>query len=252
MPNIGDPLVFAVAFYTTAGAFANPTISAAAIYDPSMTLITVSPTFVHQAGGFFSYTLPGTNVTVAGTYTAIVSTADATVTPAEAIGTVDVSAASGDPLLSPVPGSYAAGTAGYDLGLLPSIQNKTNLISTNNFTQITPVNAQSAELQLYKSDDYTVLSGRVLPEWSSGDWTAYGLLTAASITLYLVSGGIENALGATTALDATTIEATITAAQKANLFTGQGNYTYVVRAVLDSAHGDAVETLVEGKLTVLA
>lgn len=93
MPNIGDPLVFSVAFYTSAGAFANPTIGAAAIYDPSMTLIAVSPTFVHQAGGFFTYTLAGTNVTVAGTYTAIVSTADATVTPAEAIGTVDVSAA---------------------------------------------------------------------------------------------------------------------------------------------------------------
>lgn len=252
MPNIGDPLVLAVAFYTAAGAFANPTISAAAIYDPALNLIAVSPNFVHQAGGFFTYALPGTNVTVAGTYTAIVSTADATVTPAVAIGTADVSAASGDPLANAVPGTYAPGTAGYDLGLLPGIQNKTALISANNFTQIAPVNAQNVALTLYKADDYTVLSGRILPEWSSSDWTPYGLLTAASITLYVVAQGIETALGATTALDATTIEATITAAQKANLYTGAGNYTYTVRAMLDVAHGDAVVTLVEGNLTVLA
>lgn len=37
-------------------------------------------------------------------------------------------AASGDPLSTAVPGSYASGTAGYNLGLLPAVKAKTDLI----------------------------------------------------------------------------------------------------------------------------
>ena len=65
---------------------------------------------------------------------------------------------------------------------LARIAAKTDLITTENFTVIAPIDPLSGDLTLVRGDDYTVSSGRALPQWSSDDWTAFDLLSAEAVS----------------------------------------------------------------------
>lgn len=119
--------------------------------------------------------------------------------------------------------------------------------------QYVPVtNANTGDISLWKDDDYTVLSGRTLPSWTSTAWSVYDLSAAQWVKMYISNKLThEVELGDSVALSDTEVQTRITKAQKASLSTGTNVYDFKVRAKLDVAHGEAEETLVFGKLTVL-
>ncbi|MFN8450261.1 MAG: hypothetical protein U0521_17165 [Anaerolineae bacterium] len=79
-----------------------------------------------------------------------------------------------------MPGSYDEGTAGWYLGQLGTIRDKTLLITAENVSFSTPTDPITGDLTVVRGDDYTVTSGRALPEWSSDDWLPFDLTARAS------------------------------------------------------------------------
>jgi hypothetical protein len=144
-----------------------------------------------------------------------------------------------DPLAQPVPGDYTAGTAGSKLGLLGS----------GTVTVSAPVSAQSGDLSLIRGDDYTLSSGRAVPEWSSDDWTAYSLTTATSIRFKAQARyGDTTFEKAGAAVSDTLVRVELTSAETSGLAVGRAAYRFDLEAVL--ASGDVV-TLAQGHITVI-
>lgn len=147
--------------------------------------------------------------------------------------------APGDPLTASVPGSYASGTAGYKLGLL----------GAGSVTITAPVNAISGDLEIVRGDDYTVSSGRMLPEWSSAEWSVFDLLAATSISFRAKTRYSETIFTkAAQAVSATLVRVELTTAETSALVVGRDAYRYDLEAVL--AAGDVV-TLAQGHISII-
>jgi hypothetical protein len=159
----------------------------------------------------------------------------------------------GDPWATVVPDGYAQGTAGYNQGLIPTIEAQTSLITAENVKVVNPVNLITLELTLYNSMDYSTSSGTALPTWTSDDWTAYGLQTAASVTLYYadVNSDTDTALGSIVVDSATSIHFEAARSAVMALTLGEAIAGYKIIAVLDHAHGDSEVVLVNAALSHL-
>ncbi|HVU12177.1 MAG TPA: hypothetical protein VHD90_12910, partial [Phototrophicaceae bacterium] len=165
-------------------------------------------------------------------------------------GTVGAALASAsDPLVAAVPGSYASGTAGWYLGQLGTIRDKTLLITADNVHFSTPTDPITGDLTLVRGDDYTVTSGRALPEWSSDDWSPFSLTTAQSVTFKAQTyPGATIFATAATVLSDTQVQVELTAAQTGGLTLGSKARLFQIEAVL--ASGDVV-TLAYGQITLI-
>lgn len=131
---------------------------------------------------------------------------------------------------------------------LARIAAKTDLISANNVTYTTPVTPQTGDLTLVRGDDYTVTSGRALPQWSNDDWAIFDLPTAA-ITFRARARYSEAPFErAAAAISGTSVQVELTAAQTASLAVGHEAYQYDLEAAL--ASGDVI-TLAQGRITVI-
>lgn len=82
----------------------------------------------------------------------------------DSIGSIPVS----DPLATVVPGSYAVGTAGYDIGQIPAIKAKTDTIGSTSVLVNSPLTT-NATLAITQGDSYEAADGR------SFDFTFTGL-----------------------------------------------------------------------------
>ena len=132
-----------------------------------------------------------------------------------------------DPLLNPVPGSYASGTAGFALG---KIANTTISVTA-------PIGANSA-LTLVVGDDYKAVDGRSI-DVTSATWPS---LASAAIAFHAkTQTGIVTVAGSP--LNASTVRIELTATN--TIAIGAGNMTYDIRATL--SNGDVV-TLMSGNL----
>ena len=145
-----------------------------------------------------------------------------------------LSAAGGaaDPLLNPVPGSYASGTAGYVLGA----------INPANVTITSPVATDGTAINLVRGDDYANADGRALT-FTGATWPT---LTSGTVALKVATGAtITTYSGTVTGAQACRVELTDT--QTAAL--APGIYNYDLEATLA---GGSVVTLVQGSLRVAA
>ena len=147
---------------------------------------------------------------------------------------VALSAAGGaaDPLLNPVPGAYASGTAGYVLGA----------INPANVTITSPVATDGTAINIVRGDDYANADGRALT-FTGATWPT---LTSGTVALKVATGAtITTYTGTVTGAQACRVELTDT--QTAAL--AAGVYAYDLEATLA---GGSVVTLVQGTLRVAA
>jgi hypothetical protein len=164
-------------------------------------------------------------------------------------GKLNAAGSAGDPLISDVPGSYDEGTAGWYLGQLGTIRDKALLITAENVSFSTPTDPITGDLTLVRGDDYTVTSGRALPEWSSDDWTVFDLTSAESITFRARTSYSETVFEkAAAALSDTQVQVELTGAETSTFAAGRDAYRFDLEAVL--ASGDVV-TLAQGHIHVL-
>ncbi len=154
-----------------------------------------------------------------------------------------------DPLLNPVPGAYASGTAGAALGR----------IGTAAISTVSPV-SQGGDLALVRGDSYRAADGRALL-WTGASANVWPDLTAATVKLQIlgnhltVAGTVVMEVTGTVVTPTGTqqVRAEPTAAQTAALPASQAAAApgavspYKVVATL--ANGDVV-TLVEGNATI--
>ncbi len=155
-----------------------------------------------------------------------------------------------DPLLAEVPGSYAAGSAGAALGLVPGIKAKTDLLGVAGVTVVSPTASGGQLLTIVRGDDYLAADGRA-PAWSSDDWPD---LTAAAVQLTArdkTSGDVAlSAAGEVTVAGAgdQTVRVELPTAATSVLRVGAQRYVFDVEATLA---GGSVVTLVMGTVNVL-
>jgi hypothetical protein len=128
----------------------------------------------------------------------------------------------------------------------------TAILTSGEVTFLPVVDPTDGNINIWRDDDYTVLSGRTLPAWESDSWLPYDLSNAQWIRL-MVSNKYahEEVIGTTVAVSDTEIETRITKAEKEGLSTGINVYEFKIRAKLDVLHGEAEETLVWGYMTVM-
>ena len=139
----------------------------------------------------------------------------------------------------------AGGYGGTQAGNLGAGLPKSLLITAENVTFTTPTDPLTGDLTLVRGDDYTVSSGRALPEWSSADWTPFSLTTAASITFKARTRYSETVFEkAAAALGHAGARRTDGGGNGA-LAVGRDAYSFDLEAVL--ASGDVV-TLAQGKI----
>jgi hypothetical protein len=131
---------------------------------------------------------------------------------------------------------------------LARIANKTDLITSGNFTVIAPLDPLTGDLTLVRGDDYTLGSGRALPTWSSDDWTVYDLLHSEAV-MFLARTRYGDMIYETeaTVLTATSVRIQLTSAETSDFSVGRDAYSFDLQAIL--ATGDVV-TLAQGKITV--
>ncbi|MBL8130291.1 MAG: hypothetical protein JNL42_00410 [Anaerolineae bacterium] len=176
-----------------------------------------------------AYTAP---LGAAATAAAVLDAAAADYNDAGSIGQkINAAGAASDPLLNDVPGSYAAGTAGYQLGRIGSAE----------VGVTAPVAAASGRVTLYQGKDYADADGTAL-EWTSSSTLD---LTGASVTFD--AAGEQFAAAVTGSAGAWTITVDLTAAETAALAVGV--YPYEVVAEL-SPSGRTPPPLVTGTLEV--
>lgn len=144
-------------------------------------------------------------------------------------------AAAGDPLENDVPGSYAAGTAGYVLGT----------IGAGDITMTNPVVDSDNNFTIIKGDDYYAADAREV-EWTSASWPS---LTSATIYFKAMAGIFEYQTTTGTASGSGTqvVTVNIPTSFTSNLLAGE--YQYDLEAVLSNGH---IVTLAQGTMTILA
>jgi len=141
-----------------------------------------------------------------------------------------------DPLLNPVPGAYASGTAGFALGRVGSGQ----------ITTVSPV-AQDGDVEIYQGDDYDNADGRAI-DWTNllGTWPD---LTGATITVAIKGVGSFTGSVVTPTGAGQKVRLELTRAQTLTIPADQ--HSFEVRATQSVALGSDVITLVEGTWTCI-
>ena len=154
--------------------------------------------------------------------------------------------ASGDPWATDLTSGYSGTQAG---NLLVQDYLKSLLISAENVSFSTPNDPITGDLTLVRGDDYTVSSGRTLPEWSSADWTPFDLSSAASVTFKARTRYSETIFEkAAVVISDTQVRVELTAAETAAFAVGRDAYRFDLEAVLAT---DDVVTLAQGMISVL-
>lgn len=153
----------------------------------------------------------------------------------------------GDPWATDLPGAYAGADAG---NVLWQAYQKALLISANNFIAVSPVSPITGNLSVVKGDDYTATSGRVLPSWSSTDWTPYDLSTATAISFRAKTKYGETVFTKSMlpAVSDTEVRLELTDAETGAFEVGRDMYSFDVQATLLT--GDII-TLVLAKMSVV-
>lgn len=174
-----------------------------------------------------AYTAP---LSAAATAAAVLDAVAADYNDAGSIGAkINAAGSAADPLLNDVPGSYAAGTAGYQLGRIGSAE-----------VGVTAPVAATGRVTIYQGKDYADADGTAL-EWSSSSTLD---LTGAAVTLDV--NGEQFAAAVSGTAGAWTITVDLTAVETAALPVGV--YPYEVVAELTS--GRTPPPLVTGTLEV--
>jgi hypothetical protein len=131
---------------------------------------------------------------------------------------------------------------------LAQIATKTDLITADNFTVIAPVDPLSGDLTIVRGDDYTAASGRILPSWSSDDWTVFDLTHAEEVTFRARSKYSSTVFEkAADVLSGTLVRVQLTSAETSVFALGQRLYDFDLQAILGS--GDVI-TLAQGQINV--
>ncbi len=152
---------------------------------------------------------------------------------------------SGDQWLTDLASGYSGTQAG---NLLVQAYLKALLITADNISMSAPTDPISGDLTLVRGDDYTVSSGRALPEWSSDDWTPFSL-TTATVNFRARTRYSETVFEkAATVISDTSVRVEFTTAETGSFEVGRDAYSFDLEAVL--ATGDVV-TLAQGRLSMI-
>jgi hypothetical protein len=147
-----------------------------------------------------------------------------------------------DPLLNPVPGTYAVGTAGYNLGKLTTLGTATVVV-------VSPIST-TGKITLVSGDDYKAANNRALSftnaagTWPNLTGAVISFTTYRNETIVIgpVTGGITTAVGPNQQV---TIELTRTQTEMGAYVGPSWFYSYVVIATLSDGN---VVTLAQGAL----
>lgn len=155
-----------------------------------------------------------------------------------------------DPLTNPVPGNYAAGTAGYEIAATYA---KVSSLGAGQINYVGPVNPQTGSVLLYIGDDYKAADGRAL-QWTNaaGNWPN---LTSAAIAAFFKIGTTVYGPFAGSVITPTganqQIQVELSSAQTSTLgATGTGGQS-TIDVVATLSNGDKA-TLVDSAAIVLA
>jgi hypothetical protein len=155
-----------------------------------------------------------------------------------------------DPLANTVPGSYLAGTAGYNLGLIPSIKTETDTIGEDAAIVFTSPVTVTGDLQIVPGDAYDNDHSRAIDDL---ELTGAPSLTGATVKLVIKAAGIEvtatSITGAGGATQTPIFE--LTAAQTTLLTrTGTAAYHYQIQATWAADTPTQPAVLAQGKVAV--
>lgn len=158
---------------------------------------------------------------------------------------LNAAGASSDPLLNAVPGAYAAGTAGYNLGSIDEIKAKTDTIGASSFPVASPLTS-SKTADIVQGDDHFATDGRSLDFTYSGMPSFVGgspVMKVASIdgrtTVLSLSG---------TVVSATELRFEPPSAQTALLDVGE--HPFEIEITLSNGHITTLTSLDDGVATV--
>ncbi|MBK8023528.1 MAG: hypothetical protein IPK19_19365 [Chloroflexi bacterium] len=246
LEQVGNAITF-LAFYTAEGVGADGLAVTVDVRRGSATVISGAAA-AEIGGGLYSYTLASGSVTNEALYTAVFKTTSTAVDQKHlpalwAVGAAGIehldadisdAAAAADPLLNDVPGSYAAGTAGHQLGRIGSAE-----------VGVTAAVAASGRVVVYQGKDYAAADGTAL-EWTSA--TPLAGLDAAGASVTLDVNGESFPAAVSGAAGGWTIRVDLAAAQTAALPVGASPYE--LAAVL--ANGRTPPPLATGTVEVRA
>ena len=132
---------------------------------------------------------------------------------------------------------------------IAAIQAKTDPLGGVPVTFVTPLNAQTGDLEIVRGDDYTIASGRGVPEWSNEDWTPLSLTTAQGISFRAKTRYSETVFSrAAEVLSDTQVRVELTAAETEWFAVGRDAYRFDLEAQLA---GGEIVTLAQGKIHVV-
>lgn len=132
---------------------------------------------------------------------------------------------------------------------ISAIQAKTDPLGGVPVTFVTPLSAQTGDLEIVRGDDYTLSSGRGVPEWMNEDWTPLSLTTALNLSFRARTRYSDAVfVKAAAAVSDTQVRVELTAAETSGFAIGRDAYRFDLEAEL--ASGDIV-TLTQGKIHVV-
>lgn len=141
---------------------------------------------------------------------------------------------------------------------LTLIQAKTDLITINNFTVVSPNIPNTTDVQFIIDSDYTLTSGQPLPTFTNEDWAVFDLTSAESVVIKTSTKGSSYQLIKDAIIDSNTqIRFEITAEELshftpsisiAQIETFDSPHFFSIKAVL--ATGDK-ETLIQGRIFLI-
>lgn len=132
---------------------------------------------------------------------------------------------------------------------ISAIQAKTDPLGALPITFVTPLSAQTGDLEIVRGDDYTLSSGRGVPEWTNDDWTPLSLTTALNLSFRARTRYSDAVfVKAAQAVSDTQVRVELTMEETVGFAVGRDAYRFDLEAEL--ATGDIV-TLAQGKIHVI-
>lgn len=236
--RFGDHLIFDAVF-TTAGVGTPGLPVLVYVYGPSGILLEPGTLATEIGLGLYTYTFPGARVLDAGEghYRCVFRTPITTVDRQDqyALWVAKADYYYQDPLLAAVPGPYAAGSAGYALGLL---------YGNGTVTVIGPLTADGT-LHLYVGDSYNPATQPIRFIDGSAGWPD---LAGATATLYI--GPAFSAAGTLVVPSGLNKEVRVDLAAADTSQLKAGVHRYTLRATWPAPRADVL-VLVQGQAAVL-
>lgn len=132
---------------------------------------------------------------------------------------------------------------------ISAIQAKTDPIGGLPVVFVSPLSAQTGDLEIVRGDDYTVTSGRGVPEWTNDDWAPLSLTTALNLSFRARTRYSDAVfIKAAEAISDTQVRVEMTMGETSGFAVGRDAYRFDLEAEL--ASGDIV-TLAQGKMHVV-